>query len=50
MDNYLFDFFFFQVIEKAASDFNPCWKETDNFIWEQILIALRNSTIIVYVH
>lgn len=49
MDNYLFDFFF-QVIEKAASDFNPCWKETDNFIWEQILIALRNSTIIVYVH
>lgn len=38
----------FQVTEKAASNFNPCFKETDNFIWEQILIALKNSTVIAY--
>ena len=38
----------FQVMEKAASNFNPCLKKTDNFIWEQILIALKNSTVIVY--
>lgn len=39
MDNYSSLIFFFPVMEKAASDFNPCRKETDN--------ALRNSTIIM---
>lgn len=38
----------FQVMEKAASNFNPCLEKTDNFIWEQILIALKNSTVIAY--
>lgn len=46
MDNY--SNLIFQVTEKAASNFNPCLKKTDNFIWEQILIALKNSTVIAY--
>lgn len=45
MDNY--SSLIFQVMEKAASNFNPCLK-TVNFIWEQILIALKNSTVIAY--
>lgn len=46
MDNY--SSLIFQVMEKAASNFNPCLKKTNNFIWEQILVALKNSTVIAY--
>ena len=38
----------FQVMEKAASNFNLCLKKKDDFIWEQILTALKNSTIMAY--
>ena len=37
----------FQVMERAASNFNLCLKK-NNFIWEQILTALKNSTIMAY--
>lgn len=46
MDNYRN--LVFQVMEKAASNFNPCLKKKDNFIWEQVLVALKNSTVIAY--
>lgn len=38
----------FQAMEKMASNFNPCVKKTGNFIWEQILTALKNSTTMAY--
>lgn len=43
MDN--FSSLTFQVMKKAASNFNPSLKKTD---WERILNALKNSTVIDY--